>query len=324
MFRYDILGPSSRLRRTWPLWVAGLIFACYILTYLPRTVGKVSRRWEIRTEINRLKVQRWTKHLHITEQQLECCASEVQSQDLEDLHILEILLLAAKHEGQKTFVELGALDGKTFSNTYMLERCFGWHGLLIEGSPQNFEKLKRNRPSPTNVLKNLAICPPGGPGYVNFSSIGSAVSGDASAMSDSFREKWKTHQGSQFVRVPCQPLEQVMREAGMPSVAFISLDVEGAEHKVISSVNPAAFQVIIVELDGHDMKKDYEVHKVISHAGLVQPFKSMGYSENQERNPTAVNIARSGIYMKEKLMTDYVKAASWFNLFSSPDHAREP
>ena len=91
-------------------------------------------------------------------------------------------------------------------------------------------------------------------------------------------------------------------------------------------VNPAAFQVIIVELDGHDMKKDYEVHKVISRAGLVQPFKSMGYSENQERNPTAVNIARSGIYMKEKLMTDYVKAASWFNLFgsSSPDRAREP
>ena len=112
----------------------------------------------------------------------------------------------------------------------------------------------------------------------------------------------------------------------MPSVAFMSLDVEGAEHKVISSVNPAAFQVIIVELDGHDMKKDYEVHKIMTHAGLMQPFKSMGYSENQERNPTAVNIARSGIYMKEKLMTDYVKAASWFNLFgsSSPDRAREP
>ena len=90
MSRYDILGPSSRLRRTWPLWVPGLIFACYILTYLPSTVGKMSRRWEIRTEINRLKVQRWTKHLHITDQQLECCASEDQAQDLEDLHILEM------------------------------------------------------------------------------------------------------------------------------------------------------------------------------------------------------------------------------------------
>ena len=109
MSRYDSLGPSSRVRRTWPLWVPGLILACYILTYVPSTVGQMSRRWEIRSEIKRLKVQRWTKHLHITDQQLECCASEVQSQDLEDMHILEILLLAAKHEGQKTFVELGAL-----------------------------------------------------------------------------------------------------------------------------------------------------------------------------------------------------------------------
>ena len=90
MSRYDTLGPSSLLRRAWPVWVPGLIFACYILTYVPRTVGQVSRRWEIRGEINRLNVQRWTKHLHITDQQLECCASEVQSQDLEDLHILEI------------------------------------------------------------------------------------------------------------------------------------------------------------------------------------------------------------------------------------------
>ena len=92
--------------------------------------------------------------------ELECCASEVQSQDLEDMHILEILLLAAKHEGQKTFVELGALDGKTLSNTYMLERCFGWHGLLIEGSPQNFEKLKQNRPSAEQCSEKSGHLPP--------------------------------------------------------------------------------------------------------------------------------------------------------------------
>ncbi len=288
---------STNTKKT-ALWVIGILCTCYFLTYLPSTVGKTSRRWEISNKIDRLKMQRWAKHLHITDQQLECCASEVQSQDLEDLHILEILLLAAKHEGQKTFVELGALDGRTFSNTYMLEHCFGWHGLLIEGSPQNFEKLKRNRPSPTNVLRNLAICPWGGPRYVNFSSIGSAVSGDDSAMSPSFKTQWQSHQGKQFVRVPCQPLEQVLREAGMTSVAFMSLDVEGAEHKVISTVNPAAFQVIIVELDGHDLKKDQEVHKAITHAGLSQPFKSMA---------TAVNIKRSGIYMKEKLMAEYAK-----------------
>ena len=27
-----------------------------------------------------------------------------------------------------TFVELGAYNGVTNSNTYLLEMCFGWHG----------------------------------------------------------------------------------------------------------------------------------------------------------------------------------------------------
>ena len=53
------------------LWVFGILCTCYALTYLPSTVGKTSRRWEISTEIDRLKVQRWAKHLHITDQQLE-------------------------------------------------------------------------------------------------------------------------------------------------------------------------------------------------------------------------------------------------------------
>ena len=30
------------------------------------------------------------------------------------------------------YFEIGALDGVTLSNTYALQRCLGWSGLLIE------------------------------------------------------------------------------------------------------------------------------------------------------------------------------------------------
>ena len=44
------------------------------------------------------------------------------------------------------FVEAGALDGETMSNTLTIERNQSWTGLLIEADPVSFEKMKeKNR-----------------------------------------------------------------------------------------------------------------------------------------------------------------------------------
>jgi hypothetical protein len=59
-----------------------------------------------------------------------------------------------------TFVEIGALDGITFSNTFYFERCQGWRGILIEASPVNFGKLLRNQNErPRSLLVYSAVCP---------------------------------------------------------------------------------------------------------------------------------------------------------------------
>src|SRR3954451_1905594 len=44
------------------------------------------------------------------------------------------------------FVEAGAYDGFTQSNTYWLERFRGWSGVLVEAIPELAEQAKRNRP----------------------------------------------------------------------------------------------------------------------------------------------------------------------------------
>jgi len=270
--------------------------------------GPAARRQAaVRRELGRLWDRGWIQKLWISNDELACVARETQSQHLEDLRILEMLLLAARHEGNRTYVEIGAFDGKTYSNTWMLERCFGWRGLLIEGSPENFLKLKANRPR-NNVLRQLAVCPAGGDGYVNFSSRGSAVSGDAAVMSGSFKRKWAHAQGASYVRVPCQPLSQIMREAGMPTAAFLSLDVEGAEHKVVSTVDPAAFRAILVEMDGHDPPKDFRVHKAIVQAGLLPPFRSL-CRERCGGKPVRMEVGGNEVYLAPSLMAEHTLAA---------------
>jgi hypothetical protein len=41
------------------------------------------------------------------------------------------------------YIECGGLDGEDYSNTLDLERKYNWSGVLIEGSPANFDILMR-------------------------------------------------------------------------------------------------------------------------------------------------------------------------------------
>ena len=55
----------------------------------------------------------------------------------EDLILLPTLLALIHGSAERggSFAELGAFDGVSYSNTFMLEKCFGWRGVLIEANP---------------------------------------------------------------------------------------------------------------------------------------------------------------------------------------------
>eukprot|EP00026_Physarum_polycephalum_P012987 Phypoly_transcript_13342.p1 GENE.Phypoly_transcript_13342~~Phypoly_transcript_13342.p1 ORF type:complete len:266 (+),score=29.40 Phypoly_transcript_13342:59-799(+) len=51
-----------------------------------------------------------------------------------------------KNKCYGTFLEMGALDGVTFSNSYFYERVLNWRGVCVEPNPINYDKLMKNRP----------------------------------------------------------------------------------------------------------------------------------------------------------------------------------
>lgn len=63
------------------------------------------------------------------------------SQHNQDLFVLD-------HTGMKTggfFVEFGAMDGVELSNTLLLEKYYGWNGIVAEPLPELFNKISKNR-----------------------------------------------------------------------------------------------------------------------------------------------------------------------------------
>ena len=67
------------------------------------------------------------------------------------------------------------------------------------------------------------------------------------------------------------------RNASLPhNITFLSLDVQGAEEKVLKTINSARFKVVLVEMDGHDAAKDMRVHQRLTRAGMRVVPKSLG------------------------------------------------
>ena len=58
-----------------------------------------------------------------------------------------------QNNSDNTFLEFGATDGKSLSNSYTLENELFWTGVLAEPDIQWFEALKNNRPKTKIISK---------------------------------------------------------------------------------------------------------------------------------------------------------------------------
>ena len=184
---------------------------------------------------------------------------------------LLLALLYASNNTTGSFVELGALNGVNLSNTIMLERCWGWRGLLVEANPLSYEELERS--GRTAHKEHAAVCEAGsGNMTIALSRKHHEISGFLSSYVNGSMKRFSRYVNlSDTAQVPCARLDVLMKRADMPArVNFLSLDVEGAEFDVISTVDPARFDVVLVELDRRDNDKDQKVRARLTGAGLVR------------------------------------------------------
>lgn len=217
--------------------------------------------------------------------QLKCVLEVSRAQFREDLVLLPYLLYIAGKTQIGTFVEIGAYDGITYSNTLALELCFGWTGLLIEANPANAAKLAATQQQyrVRSRIRHAAVCSVLG-GTADVTVEGGAVAGQPKHMSPGYRAEWAhLNHPEKTVPVPCEPMAALMAEARLPHANFLSLDVEGAELAVLETAAPDAFDLVLVEMDGHDKEKDRRVHCLLESWGLHRqtafPFGSIFHSQ---------------------------------------------
>lgn len=158
------------------------------------------------------------------------------------------------------FIECGANDGITQSNTYYLEKRKNWRGILVEGIPELYKKCKTSRPK-SLVYNNVLVAED----YTD-SHMEMTFANLMSVVADTVLNKEKHIQSglecqnianSYTVSVPVTTLGNILKENNITEVDFFSLDVEGYELEVLKGIDLDNFNIkyILMEIQTEELKK---------------------------------------------------------------------
>lgn len=200
------------------------------------------------------------------------------SQILQDkilIHLLNTTYLNSVDALKKGFfVEAGAYDGETWSNTLMLERFYNWTGLLIEPSTENYKKLMSKNRNAYSI--NSCLC--AGKSSIKSDYIEAGPFGITTNVSMSQSSDYSSQSVSSIHSVTCHPLEKLLNkffeknaqfmqkksrispyvDTKVPVIDYMSLDIEGSEKSVVESFPWNEFQINFLNIEYNQNKEMYK------------------------------------------------------------------
>jgi len=182
------------------------------------------------------------------------------SQHDEEKHILE----AVKDIPDGTFLDIGAFDGHTFSNTAALADL-GWKGICVEPANQAFLALLKTAKErwPGQIHSVNAAIAPEGSGLMKFWQSADMVS----TLSEGHKEIWgDTVKDYELKYVPTFSFRQLLSSGALPFNKFdvVNLDAEGCNWGIFLEIIQYAHhinRVLVVEFDN---KKDEMLRAAMS------------------------------------------------------------
>jgi FkbM family methyltransferase len=174
-------------------------------------------------------------------------------------------LFANNFKSGGSFLEFGAYDGVTFSNTYLLEKNFGWQGLIIDPIPSHFNIIKQSR----SCQQLLAAVTPEKQKFVK------VVEEPASNLSKITERKIL----SKLHTVPAFTLTEILDKYFLSKdLDFLSIDTEGNDIEILKSINIINYRIKSICVEHNNRLGSEEVIKYMDKVGYKLAFRE--YSKN--------------------------------------------
>jgi FkbM family methyltransferase len=200
---------------------------------------------------------------------------DARSQLHQDAFVLEVL----GHKKNGYFVDIGAASGVALSNTYLLEKKFGWRGILVEPARGFYDSLYRNRVS--HVCAKAAWRESGQmlqfmePQDSYLSSLA------CRAVGDGFEEARFNPTTATYDVVTVSLLDLLVGLGAPTNIDYLSLDTEGSECDVLEPFDftKYVFKIITCE-HNHNQERRQKVYEVLTGNGYRRVHENLSIFED--------------------------------------------
>lgn len=172
------------------------------------------------------------------------------------------------------FIDIGAHDGISFSNSYYFEKELGWTGICIEPMAEIFKELVRNRKA---ICLQTCISNYDGKGqFLKINGYSEMLSGlkknyDPRHLVRIERELNYYGGSKELIEVNVSTLKTILHTYNIKKIDFVSIDTEGSELDILKSINLEEIEIdiIVVENAYND--------SIISHYLLGQGYTLLNH-----------------------------------------------
>jgi FkbM family methyltransferase len=152
------------------------------------------------------------------------------------------------------FLDVGANDGITYSNTCFFEKFRGWSGICIEPHPSAFSKLKKNRAC--DVLNVGVNKVEGILEFVKIEGYAEMLSGlkdkyDADHLKR-IENEIAVHKGNyEVINIVCKRIDTILRENKVSNIDYCSIDIEGGEIEALESIDLNSWEINVMTIENN-------------------------------------------------------------------------
>ena len=192
---------------------------------------------------------------------------KMHSQIGQEFFVLGVLNL--KKDG--FFVEFGATNGKSLSNTYILEKEFGWSGICAEPALNWREELKNNRKCHIDFR-----CVYSSSGKrINFKQTQLPELSTIADFEDTDLHSLNRKKGEYYEVITVTLVELLDTYNAPAEIDYISIDTEGSELEILKEFDFIKYKVRVFTIEHNFTPNREEILKLMESKGYKRVYQEM-------------------------------------------------